>query len=89
MVAEQKNGRQCQWTRTERKPSRAEENRTELDKIAQTKEQYWAHCFVIFPCVQITKILIYSNSRVNVCKPENVISFWKDLLDAAGRAIGK
>ena len=35
MVPEQNNGRQ--WTKTERKPSRAEENRTELDKIAQKK----------------------------------------------------
>ena len=57
-------------------------------KLHKQKEQHWAFCFVIFPCGQITKISIYSN-RVSVCKPENVISFWKDLLDAAGRAIGK
>ena len=83
MVVEQKNERQ--WTRTEREPSRAEENRTELNKIAQTNRAVLGTLLCNFPLWTNYKDF---NSRVNVRKPENVISFWKGLLDAEGRTIG-
>ena len=83
MVPKQKNGRQGK--RTEREPSRSEENRTELDKIAQKR----AALGTLLCNFTLWTNYKDFNSRVNVRKPENVISFWKGLLDAEGRTIGK